>query len=294
MFVDDLKQYQENHETLKDVNEIIVQASYDTGACYGVAKCAEIVLERGKMVRGEGLQMLKERMESMDPDENEICKFLRVEQSDGIKTKRVYERVKHEVTKRVKMLINTELNEINLVRAINAKVIPVAAYPMNVCKFSNGELKELDQVIKREMRSSNILGKQGSDERLYLKREDGSRGIKSMRDVYQETRLKVTCYMACSTNTWIRAAWRREMMKEENAIVTEAVKIMEDVGVRIQFEESSISIEGEIIEGGWKPAWRRLKKKRKKGVKARRTESYQAKEQQSKVYSEQEKDVICG
>ena len=44
------------------------------------------------------------------------------------------------------------------------------------------------------------------------------------------------------------------MMKEENAIVTEAVKIMEDVGVRIQFEEGNISIDREVIEGGWKPA----------------------------------------
>ena len=100
------------------------------------------------MVRGEGLQVLEERMESMDPDENEIYKFLGIEQADGIKTKRVYERSKHEVTKRVRMLINSELNDINLVRAINANVIPVAAYLMNVCKFSNGELKELDQVIK--------------------------------------------------------------------------------------------------------------------------------------------------
>ena len=39
-------------------------------------------------------------------------------------------------------------------------------------------------------------------------------------------------------------------MKEENAIVTEAVKVMENVGVRIQFEEGSISIDGEVIEGG--------------------------------------------
>ena len=138
MFVDDLKQYQENHETLKDVNEIILQVSHDTGACYGVAKCAEIVFERGKMVIGEGLQVLEELMESMDPDENEIYKFFGIEQADGIKTKTVYERIKHEVTKRVRMLINTELNDINLVRAVNAKVIPVAAYPMNVCKFSNG------------------------------------------------------------------------------------------------------------------------------------------------------------
>ena len=89
LFVDDLKQYQENHETLKNVNEIIVQVSHDTGACYGVAKCAAIVFERGKMAKGEGLQVLEERMESMDPDENEIYKFLGTEQADGIKTKRV-------------------------------------------------------------------------------------------------------------------------------------------------------------------------------------------------------------
>ena len=87
----------------------------------------------------------------MDPDENEIYNFLGIEQVDGIKTKKVFERVKGEVNKRVKMLTNTELN-VNLVRAINMKVIPVAAYPMNVCKFNGGELKQLDQVIKHELR----------------------------------------------------------------------------------------------------------------------------------------------
>ena len=34
LFVDDLKVYQESHKTLKDVNEMIEQASNDTGACY--------------------------------------------------------------------------------------------------------------------------------------------------------------------------------------------------------------------------------------------------------------------
>ena len=45
-------------------------------------------------------------------------------------------------------------------------MIPVAAYWMNVYKFTDGELKELDQVIKRELRSKNMLGKQSSNERL--------------------------------------------------------------------------------------------------------------------------------
>ena len=42
------------------------------------------------------------------------------------------------------MLINTELSDANLVRAINAKVIPVAAYTMNVCKLTAKGLRELD------------------------------------------------------------------------------------------------------------------------------------------------------
>ena len=161
------------------------------------------------MVKGKGLEVLEERIRVIDSDKNEIFKFLGIEQADGIKTKKVFERVKGKVNKRVKMLTNTELNDVNLVRAINTKVIPVAAYSMNVCKFTDGELKELDQVIKRKLRSKIMLGKQSSNERLYLIREDGGRGMKSLRDIYKETRLRVTFYMTWIQNKWIKAAWRR-------------------------------------------------------------------------------------
>ena len=86
LFSDDLKVYQDSDKILKDVNETIVQASHDTGAYYGVAKCAEIIFEKGKMVKGEGLQVLQEMMKTMGPDQKEIYKFLGVEQADGIKT----------------------------------------------------------------------------------------------------------------------------------------------------------------------------------------------------------------
>ena len=114
----------------------------------------------------------------MDPDENKIYKL--VEQADGINTKAVFERVKSKVEKRVKMLVNTELNDTNLISAINLKVVSVAAYSMNVFKFIKGKLKQLEQIVKRELRSNQILGKQASYKRLYLKREDRGRGLKSM------------------------------------------------------------------------------------------------------------------
>ena len=124
------------------MNKITVQASHDTGACYGVSKCAEIVFEHGKMVRGEGLTVLDERMETMNPDGNEIYKFFDIKQADGIKSKVILECVKNKVEKRVKMLVITELDDTNLDSTINVKVIPVAAYSINVCKFTKGELND--------------------------------------------------------------------------------------------------------------------------------------------------------
>ena len=119
-------------------------------------------------------------MKTMDTDENEIYNFLGTEQADVIRIKTVFERVKEEVSKRLKMIANTKLNDDNLIKTINMKVILVAAYAMNICRFNASELKELDQKIKRELRGKNMLEKQVSDEQLYLKRDKVGRGLKSL------------------------------------------------------------------------------------------------------------------
>ena len=133
-----------------------------------MSNCAEIIFEHGKMVREEGLQVPEKKMETMDPDENEIYKFLGIEQADSIQTKTVFEKVKEEVLRRVKMIANTKVNDASLIKAINMKAVVVAAYSINICRFNVGELKELDQTIKTELRGKNMLEKQRSNERLYL------------------------------------------------------------------------------------------------------------------------------
>ena len=124
LFIDDLKVYQENHQMLEIANDTIVKASMDTRACYVVKKCAEIVFRKGKMVKGEGLPVLEEKMKALDPEKNEICKFLGCEQSDYIDAKKVLERVKKEIKKRTEHLVKLHLNEKNLMKAINCRVIP--------------------------------------------------------------------------------------------------------------------------------------------------------------------------
>ena len=46
----------------------------DTGTCNGVKKCEEIVFRKVKMIKGEELAVLKEKMDLLDP--KQIYKFL--------------------------------------------------------------------------------------------------------------------------------------------------------------------------------------------------------------------------
>ena len=97
-----------------------------------------------------------------------------------------------------------------------------------------------------------MLRRQSSDERLYLKREEGGRGLKSLRDVYKETKLRVTCYMAMSQSQWIQAAWERETEKEYTSIKREAQEAMIEIGLAIDFEEGKVILEGERLDKPWK------------------------------------------
>ena len=58
-------------------------------------------------------------MDALDPNKNEIYKFLGCEQADKIDVKRVIERVKKEITKRLDHLTVLNLNDKNLMKAIN-------------------------------------------------------------------------------------------------------------------------------------------------------------------------------
>ena len=45
LFIDDLKTYQQNHQKLKMANEILVQASMDTGAIYDAKNVLKLYLK---------------------------------------------------------------------------------------------------------------------------------------------------------------------------------------------------------------------------------------------------------
>ena len=173
--IDDLKIYQESHRKPEVVNEMIVKASMATGVCYGVKNCVEVVFTKGKIIKGEGLAVLEEKMDALDPNKNEIYTFLGCEQTDKIDVERVMERVKKELRKRLDHLTRLNLNDQNLTKAFNCRVIPVADYVMNLCNLEKGDLDELDMTVRSVLRREGFHGIQSSDERLHSKRKVSKR-----------------------------------------------------------------------------------------------------------------------
>ena len=237
---------------------MILKASMDTGKCYGVKKCAEIVFRKRKMIKVEGLAVLEEKMDALDRKKSEIYKFLGCEQVDKIDVKRVMERIKKEI-RRLDHLTRLNLDDKNLMKAINSRVIPVAGYVMNVCNLGKGDLDELDMTVRSVLGREGFHGRQSNDERLYIKRNEGGRGLKSFKEVYDETKTRVTCYMPAATNKWIRVAWKNESQKEQISLKKEAEKAMRKVEVTVSFDEGCVII-GEESYTEWEGAWKKLKK----------------------------------
>ena len=135
---------------------------------------------------------------------------------------------------------------------------------MNVCSLRKGDIEELDKIVKTELRKEGFHGKQSSDERLYAERQDGGIGLKSFKEVYDETKVRVACYMAVSNSEWIRASWINECRKEQMSVKREAEEAMRKVNGQVEFTIGEIKIGNDRYED-WKAAWRKMKNILKEG-----------------------------
>ena len=153
------------------------------------------MFKHGKMVKGKGLNVFHERMNALDLDADKIYRFIGCEQADKVKGK-VIERVMKEVANRMRSLTQLELYDWNPVRAMNCRVIPLAGYVMNVSRLNKEDLVELDMIVKMELTERKLYGRQATNERLYLACDRCGRGVKSMRDMYKETRVRIACCMS--------------------------------------------------------------------------------------------------
>ena len=124
-----------------------------------------------------------------------------------------------------------------------------------------------------------------SDKKLLTNRREGGQGFKSFKEVYDETKTKVTCYMAMSTDEGIKVAWKNGMSKEQTSLKRQAEAAMTlTLSILATFGEGYLKIDQERYVD-WKEARKKLKNKFNEGQKRNRKRSFAEKALQIEIPS---------
>ena len=155
---------------------------------------------------------------------------------------------------------------------------------MNVCKFTGKELNQIEKGIKNFLRANHMHDKQCSDERLYLRRELGRAEIKSLKDVYAETKERVGCYITFSSGMWIKEAWKREVNLTWKSMKKKAEEALKKINMNVEFSEDGLWLERQQLEGEQKGIWKTLKRLMKGKSENFKLMKWKDEKMQSEVY----------
>ena len=85
---------------------------------------AKANFERGKLA-STGNIVINDDTEVQELDQEEVYKYLGVDENDGIQHSKMKEKIREEYNRRVRLILRTELNGRNKVEAINSLGVPV-------------------------------------------------------------------------------------------------------------------------------------------------------------------------
>jgi hypothetical protein len=94
---------------------------------FGLDQCAKIVFKKGKLVHSQNV-VVDINTEIQELEQGKTYKYFGIKESDGIQHQQMKERLKKEYTRRLRMILKSELNSKNKITAIGTLAVPVLRY----------------------------------------------------------------------------------------------------------------------------------------------------------------------
>ena len=182
--MDDLKLYEKNDKEIDSLIKTVWQCSEDIKMEFVILKCAAVLLQRGKKIRWEGIQL---------PNGEEIgeagiggYKYLGLLELDKIMCDEMKRKMKDVYQKRITLLIKTHLNWTNLFLALDTWAISVIRYSSAFLDWTKEETKELDRWSRKQLIAGRTLHPKSNVMRIYIKRRYGGQGLISVEEFVQQ------------------------------------------------------------------------------------------------------------
>ena len=144
--MDDLKLYGTSDSQLNGLISTVKKVSDDIQMEFGLDKCAKATFKRGKKVSAEGI-LLNDHQLIQDLDQAETYKYLGMEEGEGVQYHQMKVKIKKDYKRRIKLVLNSELNARNRIAAINTLAVPVVLYSYGIINWKLNEIQDLCKVL---------------------------------------------------------------------------------------------------------------------------------------------------
>ena len=103
-----------------------------------------------------------------DLGQEEVYKYLGVDESKRIEYATMKEKIRKEFYRRVQVILKTEPNSANRIEAINNLAIPVVTYSFNIINWTIPEIKRLDLKIRKPLTCNRMHHRKVGVDRLHI------------------------------------------------------------------------------------------------------------------------------
>ena len=122
--------------------------------------------------------MIDINREIQELEQGKTYKYLGIEESEGIQHQQMKERRKQEYSRRLRMILKSELNARNKITAIGALAVPVLRYSFGIFNWRTEEIKKkIDRKTRKMLKTYKMHQPKADIDRLYVKRKEGGRGL---------------------------------------------------------------------------------------------------------------------
>jgi hypothetical protein len=182
--MDDLKLIAKSEEKLQREIQTVKTFSDYIHMEFGLEKCAKITLKRGKLISSQNLVTDNNR-DIQELEQGKTYKYLGIEESEGIQHQQMKDRLKEENNRRLRIILQPELNARNKITAIGALAVPVLRYSVGIINWRLKEIKQIDRKTRKILTMYKIHNPKADIDRLYVKRKEGGRGLVQVEAVYK-------------------------------------------------------------------------------------------------------------
>ena len=194
-YMDDLKTYAKDDNQQAGLLTIVKTFSDDINMDFGLDKCAKATFKRGKLVKCDNIELDRNTV-IQGLDQESTYKYLGTNEGDGIQHSAMKEKIRKEYYRRVRLVLQSELNACNKFEAINSLAVPVVTYSFNIINWKISEIENIDRKTRKLLTSNRMHHPKADMCRLYLPRSSGGRGLMQLEFSYKLTTIGMESYLS--------------------------------------------------------------------------------------------------